>query len=74
MPASEVLRIAKLALIAEEEYGGSAPRTVKLGQTEEQIRRAMGDPDTVADLGEKKILVYAPLKVTLVNGVVTDVE
>ena len=51
----------------------SAP-TVKLGQSLEEVHEALGAPDQVVDLGAKQILVYKSLKITMVDGKVTDAQ
>jgi hypothetical protein len=48
--------------------------TVQLGQSLADVIRTLGEPQQQVDLGQKKILVYARLKVTLVDGKVTDAE
>jgi hypothetical protein len=48
--------------------------TVQLGQSLADVIRTLGEPQQQVDLGQKKILVYAKLKVTLVDGKVTDAE
>jgi hypothetical protein len=45
-----------------------------LGQTPEQVQTAFGQPEKVVNLGSKQIYVYKDLKVTFVNGKVTDVQ
>jgi hypothetical protein len=50
------------------------PPTVSLGQTKDQVIAALGQPVRVALVGTKQILYYKGLKVTLVNGKVTDVQ
>jgi hypothetical protein len=52
---------------------GATP-TVQLGQSLDDVVRTLGEPQKEVDLGQKKILVYASLKVTLVDGKVTDAE
>jgi len=48
--------------------------TVQLGQSLDDVIHTLGQPQQQVDLGQKKILVYAKLKVTLVDGKVTDAE
>jgi hypothetical protein len=48
--------------------------TVQLGQSLADVIHTLGEPQQQVDLGQKKILVYAKLKVTLVDGKVTDAE
>ncbi len=48
--------------------------TVSLGMTIAQVEAALGAPKSTVDLGKKKILVYNDLKVTFLNGRVSDVQ
>jgi hypothetical protein len=51
------------------------PPTIAVGQTEDQVTAAFGQPLRVAKLGAKKILYYyKDMKVTFTNGKVSDVE
>ena len=50
------------------------PQTVQLGQTTDQVEAILGKPNTIVDLGAKKKWVYKDLKITFMNGKVTDVE
>jgi hypothetical protein len=50
------------------------PVSVQLGQTTDQVIAALGQPDKIITLGTKQIYVYKDLKVTFVNGKVTDAQ
>jgi hypothetical protein len=50
------------------------PATIELGQTVDQVQTILGQPETVVDLGSKKIFVYKNLKVTFIDGRVSDVQ
>jgi hypothetical protein len=50
------------------------PPTVGLGMSIDQVVAILGQPDRVADLGAKQIYSYKNLKVTFVEGKVTDVQ
>jgi hypothetical protein len=50
------------------------PPTIAIGQTEDQVTAAFGQPLRAAKLGAKKILYYKDMKVTLTNGKVSNVE
>ncbi len=50
------------------------PASIEKGQTIDQVVAALGQPEKRVDLGAKKIYVYKDLKVTFVNGKVTDVQ
>lgn len=47
---------------------------IALGQTEDQVKSALGQPITVVDLGTKKIYKYKDMKITFKAGKVSDVE
>ncbi len=51
-----------------------APAQIQLGQSIDNVVNALGQPQKIVDLGAKKIYVYKDLKVTFVNGKVSDVE
>ena len=50
------------------------PGTITLGQSIDQVTSILGQPKNVVDLGTKKIYVYPDLKVTFIDGKVSDVE
>jgi hypothetical protein len=50
------------------------PPTVSLGDTKDQVVVAFGQPDKVVHLGVKEIDYYKDMKVTFVDGKVTDVQ
>jgi len=52
----------------------AAPTSIELGQTPDQVQAAMGAPSRVANLGPKVIYYYSGMKVTFVNGKVSDVQ
>jgi hypothetical protein len=52
----------------------AAPPQIQLGQTTDEVVAALGQPEKIVDLGSKKIYVYKDLKITFVNGKVSDVQ
>ena len=52
----------------------AAPPSVELGQTPNQVQAAMGAPTRVANLGPKVIYYYNGMKITFMNGKVSDVQ
>ncbi len=52
----------------------SQPPTISLGQTIDQVVAIMGKPVQIADLGSKKIYKYKDMKITFLNGKVSDVQ
>jgi hypothetical protein len=50
------------------------PQQIEKGQTPDQVKAALGNPDKIVSLGAKQIYVYKDLKVTFLNGKVSDVQ
>ena len=50
------------------------PAQIEKGQTPDQVKAAIGTPDKIINLGAKQIYVYKDIKVTFVNGKVSDVQ
>jgi hypothetical protein len=50
------------------------PQQIEKGQTPEQVKAALGTPEKIINLGAKLIYVYKDLKVTFLNGKVSDVQ
>jgi hypothetical protein len=59
---------------AAQEQPAAEPQTIEKGQTPDQVEAALGKPDKIVNLGTKQIYVYKDLKVTFVNGKVSDVQ
>jgi hypothetical protein len=52
----------------------SQPPTISLGQTIAQVVVILGNPLQIADLGSKKIYKFKDMKITFINGKVSDVQ
>lgn len=50
------------------------PAQIEKGQTPDQVKAALGQPDKIVNLGAKVIYVYKDIKVTFINGKVSDVQ
>ncbi len=50
------------------------PASIDKGMTTDQVQAALGKPDKIVNLGSKQIYVYKDLKVTFLNGKVSDVQ
>jgi len=49
--------------------------TVSLGQSPDQVKPLLGQPEKIMDLGpQKQIYVYKDLKITFIDGKVADVQ
>jgi hypothetical protein len=56
------------------EQPAQTPPTIQMGQTIDQVKAVLGQPEKIVDLGQKQIYVYKDLKITFVNGKVSDVQ
>jgi hypothetical protein len=50
------------------------PQTIQLGQSTDQVLAALDKPEKIVNLGPKQIFVYKDLKVTFLDGKVSDVQ
>jgi uncharacterized membrane protein YgcG len=50
------------------------PAQIEKGMTPDQVKNAIGTPDKIINLGAKEIYVYKDIKVTFINGKVSDVQ
>ena len=49
-------------------------KTIHLGMSTDEVKKALGDPEKILDLGEKKIFVYKDMKVVFKDSQVADVQ
>jgi hypothetical protein len=59
---------------AAQDQPAADPVSIEKGMTTDQVQAAMGKPDKIVNLGAKQIYVYKDLKVTFLNGKVSDVQ
>jgi hypothetical protein len=59
---------------AAQDQQQAEPAQVQLGMTTDQVQAALGKPEKMFNLGAKQIYVYKDVKVTFVNGKVSDVQ
>jgi len=52
----------------------AAPANIVLGMSLNDVTSALGQPEKMVNLGKKQIYVYKDLKITFVDGKVTDVQ
>lgn len=58
----------------QDQQPAPEPASIDKGMTPDQVQSALGKPDKIVNLGSKQIYVYKDLKVTFVNGKVSDVQ
>ena len=49
-------------------------KTIKIGMSPEEVKKSLGNPDKIVDLGAKQIYVYKDMKVVFLNSQVSDVQ
>jgi hypothetical protein len=59
---------------ATQQQAQAEPQTIQLGQSIVQVLAALGKPEKIVNLGPKQIYVYKDLKVTFLDGKVSDVQ
>jgi hypothetical protein len=59
---------------AQQQAPPPDPVQIEKGQTIDQVKAAIGSPDKIINLGTKQIYVYKDIKVTFINGKVSDVQ
>jgi len=59
---------------AQQQAPPPEPAQIEKGQTPDQVKAAIGNPDKIVNLGAKQIYVYKDIKVTFINGKVSDVQ
>ena len=65
---------AEQQAVSQVPQGDTAPPTLSLGMGVNEVKAIQGEPDKVVDLGTKKIYVYKDLKITFVDGKVSDIQ
>jgi hypothetical protein len=49
-------------------------KTVNLGMNSDEVKKTLGNPDKIVDLGQKQIYIYKDMKITFMDSKVSDVE
>jgi hypothetical protein len=58
----------------QQQAAAQPPPTIQIGQSPDEVKGMLGQPEKVVNLGAKQIFVYKDLKVTFINGKVVDVQ
>ena len=59
---------------AQQQAPPPEPQQIEKGQSPDQVKAALGQPDKIVNFGTKQIFIYKDLKVTFLNGKVSDVQ
>lgn len=49
-------------------------KTIKLGMSPDEVKKSLGNPDKIVDLGTKQVYIYKDMKVVFLNSQVSDVQ
>ena len=49
-------------------------KTIKLGMSPDDVKKSLGNPDKIVDLGPKQVYIYKDMKVVFLNSQVSDVQ
>jgi hypothetical protein len=60
--------------VISKESAEQAPKTIELGQTQEQVETILGKPERIVKLADKVTYFYKDMKVIFVDGKVVDVQ
>lgn len=58
----------------QQQAAPAEPVQISIGMTPDQVKNANGNPDKIINLGAKQIYVYKDMKITFMNGKVSDVQ
>jgi hypothetical protein len=59
---------------AQQQAVAPEPQEIEKGQNPDQVKAVLGQPDKIVNFGSKQIFIYKDLKVTFLNGKVSDVQ
>jgi hypothetical protein len=59
---------------AQQQASAPEPQEIEKGQTPDQVKAVLGQPDKIVNFGSKQIFIYKDLKVTFLNGKASDVQ
>jgi hypothetical protein len=61
-------------LATSDVAGAVQTKTIHLGMSTDEVKKALGDREKIVDLGEKKIYIYKDMKVVFKDSQVADVQ
>jgi hypothetical protein len=73
-PPAQLQAPPQQAPVTQSAPAPAPPASIQLGQTIDQVVAALGQPEKTVNLGAKQIYVYKDLKVTFLDGKVSDVQ
>jgi hypothetical protein len=74
MKTEDVKKVVNVAFALPAVANATESKTIQLGMSGEEVKKILGNPDKVVELGAKTIYVYKDMKVILNNQKVADVQ
>jgi hypothetical protein len=74
MSTDDVKKTLDTALTDPATASAVESKTIKLGMSPDEVKKSLGNPDKIVDLGAKQIYVYKDMKVVFLNSQVSDVQ
>ncbi len=72
--AENVKGVIEAVLKPEQGLTIAGPKKIEIGQTPAEVESIVGSPEQIIELGSKKIYVYKNMKITFINGKLSDVQ
>ena len=72
--AAKIKKAIDPVVATEAEAAAQNTKTISLGQTPEQVKAILGEPEKVVNLGPKVTYIYKDMKVVFQDGKVADVQ
>jgi hypothetical protein len=72
--AAKIKKAVDPVVATEADAAAQNTKTISLGQTPEQVKAILGEPEKIVNLGSKVTYVYKDMKVIFQDGKVADVQ
>ena len=74
MSPDEVKKVIDTVLTDPATASAVESKTIKLGMSPDEVKKSLGNPDKIVDLGPKQVYIYKDMKVVFLNSQVSDVQ
>ncbi|AXC16415.1 hypothetical protein ACPOL_7225 (plasmid) [Acidisarcina polymorpha] len=74
LKADEVQKTIDAVIADSATANAVESKTIKVGMSTEEVKKVLGNPEKIVDLGEKQIYIYKDMKVIFKDSQVSDVE
>ena len=74
MTPDDVKKTIKTVVTGPDAASSVESKTIKLGMSPDEVKKSLGNPDKIVDLGPKQVFIYKDMKVVFLNSQVSDVQ